>query len=58
MNRRSELKCTQVNHRDRIALTVGDIGVFAVGGAEITQVARAKVQPAQAADDRKQNYNE
>jgi hypothetical protein len=58
MNSRPELKCTQVNHRHGIALAVGDISVFAVGGAEITQVARAKVQPAQAADDGKQNYNE
>ena len=46
---RGRLKGAQINHRNRIALAVGNVGVLAVGGAVAGQLAFLEVPPAQAA---------
>jgi hypothetical protein len=55
---RPKLKRTQINHCDRIALAIRDVSIFTRSRPKIAQIARPKVQPAQAADDRQQNDNE
>jgi hypothetical protein len=55
---RPKLKRTQINYRDCIAFTISDVSVLTRSRPKIAQIARAKVQPAQAADDRQQNDNE
>ena len=52
------LKCTQVNNGDRVALAVGDVGIFAVGRAVIRQRLLTEVPPSQGGDQRKQHHEE
>ena len=49
-NRPGRLKSAQVNHRNGVALAVGDVGVLAIGGAVGGQLAFLEVPPSQTAD--------
>ena len=53
------LECAQVNDRDRVALAVGDVGIFTVGGAVIRQGWLTEIPPSQGgACQRKQHHEE
>ena len=50
------LEGAQVDDADRVALAVGDVGVFAIGGAVVGQRALLEIPPAEAAPNHKQQY--
>ena len=41
------LKGAQVNHRDGVALAVGDVGILAIGGAVAGELALPQIPPTQ-----------
>jgi hypothetical protein len=47
-----------VDHADCIALAVGDVGVFAIGGAVVGQSLLAEVPPGEPAEDGEQDDDE
>ena len=57
-NRLCGLKSAQVNHRDGVALAVGDVGVLAIGGAVGGELALPQIPPSQTPDNRKRNNEE
>ena len=46
-NGSGRLKGAQINHRNRVALAVGDVGILAIGGAVGGQLALVEIPPAQ-----------
>src|SRR5579872_1044392 len=57
-NRFCRLKGAQVDYGDRIALTIGDIGVLAVGRTVIANLTFVEVPPAEADENWQQNSND
>src|SRR5262249_11975342 len=52
------LEAAQVNNGNGVALSVGDVSVFAVSGAVVGQRALVEVPPTSAANQRQQNCQE
>jgi len=58
MDSRSQLKRPQVDDRNCVAFAIGNVSVLTVRRPVVAQIARPKVQPAQAANDRQENNDE